>query len=90
VSADLAEAGLAEAATILPGDARRSLTDLPGPIGLVLPDGWKDLSIEDLAGGGFLPRLGVGGWLRALPGRDARDVAARCRGLRRGFPACRC
>lgn len=45
---NLAEAGLDKAATILPGDARETLADIPGPIGLVLLDGWKDLCLPIL------------------------------------------
>ncbi|MGP4104757.1 O-methyltransferase [Nonomuraea sp. KM90] len=46
--ANLAEAGLGEHVTILPGDALRTLADVPGPIGLVLLDGWKDLYLPVL------------------------------------------
>jgi predicted O-methyltransferase YrrM len=46
--ANLAEAGLAEHATVLAGDARETLAGLPGPIGLVLLDGWKDLCLDVL------------------------------------------
>jgi Methyltransferase domain len=45
---NLAEAGVAEAVTILPGDALSTLADIPGPIGLVLLDGWKDLCLPVL------------------------------------------
>jgi predicted O-methyltransferase YrrM len=45
---NLAEAGLDKAATILPGDARETLADVPGPIGLVLLDGWKNLCLPIL------------------------------------------
>jgi len=41
--ANLAEAGLADLVTIIEGDARETLADLPGPVGFVLLDGWKDL-----------------------------------------------
>jgi predicted O-methyltransferase YrrM len=41
--ANLAEARLADQVTILPGDAMTTLNDVPGPIDLVLLDGWKDL-----------------------------------------------
>ena len=34
--------------TILAGDARQTLADLPGPVGLVLLDGWKDLCLPVL------------------------------------------
>jgi hypothetical protein len=45
-----AEAGklLYAAVTVLPGDARQTLAGLPGPIGLVLLDGWKDLCLPVL------------------------------------------
>jgi predicted O-methyltransferase YrrM len=46
--ANLAEAGVAEAVTILPGDALTTLADIPGPIGVVLLDGWKDLCLPVL------------------------------------------
>jgi predicted O-methyltransferase YrrM len=45
---NLAEAGLADLVTVLPGDARDSLSTVAGPIDFVLLDGWKDLSIEVL------------------------------------------
>jgi predicted O-methyltransferase YrrM len=46
--ANLAEAGLADRATILAGDARETLAGLPGPLGFVLLDGWKDLCLPVL------------------------------------------
>jgi predicted O-methyltransferase YrrM len=46
--ANLAEAGLADVATVLPGDARETLADLPGPVGFVLLDGWKNLYLPVL------------------------------------------
>jgi predicted O-methyltransferase YrrM len=46
--ANLAEAGLAGLVTILEGDARETLADLPGPVGLILLDGWKDLYLPVL------------------------------------------
>jgi predicted O-methyltransferase YrrM len=42
---NLAEAGVADRVTILPGDAMTTLNDVPGPIDLVLLDGWKDLCL---------------------------------------------
>ena len=45
---NLIEAGVADQVTILPGDAMNTLTDIPGPIGLVLLDGWKDLCLPVL------------------------------------------
>jgi predicted O-methyltransferase YrrM len=46
--ASLAEAGVAEAVTILAGDARETLAGVTGPVGLVLLDGWKDLYVPVL------------------------------------------
>ena len=46
--ANLVEAGLADLVTILEGDARETLADLPGPIGFVLLDGWKRLYLPVL------------------------------------------
>jgi predicted O-methyltransferase YrrM len=46
--ANLAEAGVDAAVTILAGDARDTLADVPGPIGLLLLDGWKDLCLPVL------------------------------------------
>jgi predicted O-methyltransferase YrrM len=46
--ANLEEAGLSATTTVLAGDARETLANLPGPIGLVLLDGWKDLCLPVL------------------------------------------
>ena len=46
--ANLAEAGLGGAAEILTGDALDRLASLPGPVGFVLLDGWKDLYLPVL------------------------------------------
>lgn len=46
--ANLQEAGVGAAATILVGDALQTLSGLPGPIGFVLLDGWKDLYVPVL------------------------------------------
>jgi len=46
--ANLEEAGVGAAVTILPGDARQTLAGVPGPIGVVLLDGWKDLCLPVL------------------------------------------
>ena len=43
--ANLGEARLADRVTILLGDAMTTLNDVPGPIDLVLLDGWKDLCL---------------------------------------------
>jgi predicted O-methyltransferase YrrM len=45
---NLRQAGLAETVSILPGDALLTLADIPGPIELVLLDGWKDLCLPVL------------------------------------------
>lgn len=45
---NLAEAGLADRVTILSGDAMTTLNDIPGPIELVLLDGWKELCLPVL------------------------------------------
>ncbi len=45
---NLDEAGLGDVVTILAGDARDTLAGIPGPIGLVLIDGWKDLCLPVL------------------------------------------
>jgi predicted O-methyltransferase YrrM len=46
--ANLSAAGVGATVTILPGDARQTLAEVPGPIGLVLLDGWKDLCLPVL------------------------------------------
>jgi predicted O-methyltransferase YrrM len=46
--ANLEEAGVSEVVTILPGDALETLTDVPGPVGMVLLDGWKSLCLPVL------------------------------------------
>jgi len=56
--ANLAAAGLAGLVTILEGDARQTLAGLPGPVGFVLLDGWKDLYLPVLRL--LEPRLAVG------------------------------
>jgi predicted O-methyltransferase YrrM len=42
------ESGLGDRVTILAGDALETLADVPGPIGLVLLDGWKQLCLPVL------------------------------------------
>ncbi|MDP9799212.1 putative O-methyltransferase YrrM [Catenuloplanes nepalensis] len=46
--ANLAEAGLQDAVTVLAGDALTTLADTPGPIGVLLLDGWKELCLPVL------------------------------------------
>ena len=45
---NLAEAGLAAIAEVKAGDAMETLAPLPGPIDMVLLDGWKDLYLPVL------------------------------------------
>jgi len=47
-AANLREAGVEAAVTILEGDALETLAGVPGPVGLVLLDGWKDLCLPVL------------------------------------------
>lgn len=46
--ANLRQAGVDSPVTVLAGDARETLAGVPGPIGLVLLDGWKDLYLPVL------------------------------------------
>ena len=46
--ANLAEAGLDDSVTVLPGDARTTLNGVRAPIDFVLLDGWKDLCLPVL------------------------------------------
>jgi len=46
--ANLREAGVGAAVTILEGDALQTLADVPAPVGVVLLDGWKDLCLPVL------------------------------------------
>ncbi len=48
VRANLAEAGLADAVTIMHGDALETLGDAPPKVDLLLLDGWKDLCLPVL------------------------------------------
>jgi predicted O-methyltransferase YrrM len=45
---NLERAGVAAAVTVLAGDALETLAGLPGPVGFVLLDGWKDLCLPVL------------------------------------------
>lgn len=47
-TAHLAEAGLGNVAEVRLGDAQETLRDVPGPIDLVLLDGWKELYLPML------------------------------------------
>jgi predicted O-methyltransferase YrrM len=46
--ANLDEAGVGDAVTILTGDALATLAEVPGPVQLVLLDGWKNLCVPVL------------------------------------------
>jgi predicted O-methyltransferase YrrM len=46
--ANLRDAGVEAAVTILEGDALETLADVPAPVGVVLLDGWKDLCLPVL------------------------------------------
>jgi predicted O-methyltransferase YrrM len=46
--ANLREAGVDAAVTVLEGDALETLAGVPGPVGLALLDGWKDLCLPVL------------------------------------------
>jgi predicted O-methyltransferase YrrM len=45
---NLRQSGVDDPVTVLAGDARETLADVPGPVGLVLLDGWKDLYLPVL------------------------------------------
>lgn len=45
---NLEQAGVGAAVTVLAGDALQTLAGLPGPVGFVLLDGWKDLCLPVL------------------------------------------
>jgi predicted O-methyltransferase YrrM len=61
--ANLQQAGVDGPVTILAGDALATLAEVPGPIGLVLLDGWKDLCLPVLAL--LEPRLAPGALVAA-------------------------
>ena len=46
--ANLEQAGVGGPVTVLAGDALATLAGIPGPVGLVLLDGWKDLCLPVL------------------------------------------
>lgn len=47
-TATFADCGLSDVITVLSGDARTTLATVPGPVGLVLLDGWKDMYLDVL------------------------------------------
>jgi predicted O-methyltransferase YrrM len=61
--ANLQETRLADRVTILPGNAMRTLNDIPGPIDFVLLDGWKELCLPVLRS--LEPRLAIGALILA-------------------------
>src|ERR1700734_1690769 len=73
---NLRQAGVDGPVTVLVGDARQTLADLPGPIGLVLLDGWKDLCLPVLRL--LEPKLSPG----ALVAADDNDNAGMADYLR--------
>ena len=77
-TAHLAEAGLASFAEVRLGDARETLRDVPGPIDLVLLDGWKELYLPMLQM--LAPKLRPG---RGRARRQHQDLPPRARALRR-------
>lgn len=60
---NLEEAGVGDAVTILAGDALTTLADVPGPVELVLLDGWKDLCVPVLRA--LEPKLAPGALVAA-------------------------
>jgi predicted O-methyltransferase YrrM len=60
---NLEEAGVGDAVTILTGDALTTLKDVPGPVELVLLDGWKDLCVPVLRA--LEPKLAPGALIAA-------------------------
>jgi predicted O-methyltransferase YrrM len=70
--ANLQQAGVGAPVTILEGDARETLAGLPGPVGLVLLDGWKDLCLPVLRL--LEPKLAAGA-LVAADDIDQRSMA---------------
>jgi predicted O-methyltransferase YrrM len=60
---NLQQAGVAKPVTILAGDALETLAGVPGPIGLVLLDGWKELCLPVLRL--LEPRLAPGALIAA-------------------------
>jgi predicted O-methyltransferase YrrM len=60
---NLEEAGVGDAVTILVGDALTTLAGVPGPVELVLLDGWKDLCVPVLRA--LEPKLAPGALIAA-------------------------
>lgn len=83
--ANLAEAGVADCVTLLEGDALQTLADLPGPVDLLLLDGWKSLYLPLLAL--LRPRLADGALVLAdnVDHEAAQDYLAAISGPDSGF-----
>ena len=64
---NLQQAGLGATVSILEGDARESLAEVAGPVGLVLLDGWKDLFLPVIRL--LEPRLASGALVAANDGK---------------------
>ena len=58
-NANLARAGLSDVATVFPGDARRTVAELPGPFAFVFLDAEKDEYEAHFAA--FFPKVAPGG-----------------------------
>jgi predicted O-methyltransferase YrrM len=66
---NLEQAGVGAAVTVLAGDALETLAGLPGPVGFVLLDGWKDLCLAVLRM--LEPKLAPGALVTADDSGDA-------------------
>jgi predicted O-methyltransferase YrrM len=66
---NLRQAGFGGSVTVLAGDARETLADVAGPVGLVLLDGWKDLFLPVIRL--LEPRLAPGALVVANDGKLA-------------------
>lgn len=86
-TANLAEAGLAGHAEIRLGDALETLRDVPGPVDLVLLDGWKALYLPLLEL--LAPQLRPGALVLAddvdARPQETRDYVAHVRSSDNGF-----
>lgn len=86
-TANIAEAGLAEYAEVRRGDARESLLSVPGPVGLLLLDGWTPLFLNVLEL--LEPKLVTGSVVvaddTALFPEKLKDYFAHVRGEANGY-----
>ncbi len=83
--ANLADAGLGQHVKLLEGDALKTLADLPGPIDLLLLDGWKSLYLPLLTL--LKPRLTEGALVLAdnVDHEAAQDYVAHLQAPGSGF-----